>query len=210
MIHALLARQDGARRRMIAAAVQTAAVFVLATLTPTTYAGIEEGRVKAQVCAACHGADGNSQMPGVPSLAGQPRQFIVTALFMFREGRRKNDQMAPFVDKLSNTDLNDLAAYYASLKMAPPKHSTTPERIAQGKAITEQHNCVACHTATLTGQQHIPRVASQRHDYLLSQLRQFRAATRGDFDGTMTSATQALTQNDIEVLADYLASLAGP
>lgn len=173
-------------------------------------AGLEEGRTKAQICAACHGADGNSAIPGTPSLAGQPRQFIVTALFMFREGRRKNEQMTPFVEKLSNTDLNDLALFFSSQKMAAPAHKTTPERIEQGRAITKAQNCVACHTATLVGQQHIPRVASQRHEYLLSQLKQFRAGTRADFDGTMTSATQALSQDDIEVLADYLASLAVP
>ncbi len=210
MILSRFARPVGARQRSRTAAVQTAAVFVLACLSPTSHAGLEEGRVKAQVCAACHGADGNSVIPGTPSLAGQPRQFIVTALFMFREGRRKNDQMTPFVEKLSNADLNDLAAYFSSQKMAPPAHKTTPERIAEGKAITRAQNCVACHTATLTGQQHIPRIASQRHEYLLSQLRQFRATTRADFDGTMTSATQALSQADIEVLADYLASLAAP
>ena len=174
------------------------------------HAGLEEGRVKAQICAACHGADGNSAIPGTPSLAGQPRQFIVTALFMFREGRRKNEQMTPFVEKLSNTDLNDLALFFSSQKMAPPTHKTTPERIEQGKAITKAQNCVACHTATLVGQQHIPRIAGQRHEYLLSHLKQFRAGTRADFDGTMTSATQALSQDDLEVLADYLASLAVP
>ena len=210
MILSRFARSLGARQRSRTAAVQTAAVFVLACLSPTSHAGLEEGRVKAQVCAACHGADGNSAIPGTPSLAGQPRQFIVTALFMFREGRRKNDQMTPFVEKLSNADLNDLAAYFSSQKMAPPVHQTTPQRIAEGKAITQAQNCVACHTATLTGQQHIPRIASQRHEYLLGQLRQFRAGTRADFDGTMTSATQALSQADIEVLADYLASLAAP
>lgn len=54
------------------------------------------------------------------------------------------------------------------------------------------------------------RGANHRHEYLLSQLKQFRASTRAEFDGTMTSATQALSQEDIEVLADYLASLAVP
>ena len=187
-----------------------AALTAALTFAAPAQAGMEEGRVKAQVCAACHGADGNSQIPGTPSIAGQPRQFIVTALYMFREGRRKNEQMTPFTEKLSNADLNDLALYFSSQKMALPAHKTTPERIAQGKAITEKNNCVACHRPDLTGQQHIPRIASQRHEYLQSQLKQFRASTRADFDGTMTSATQGLTPEDIEVLSDYLASLAVP
>jgi cytochrome c553 len=187
-----------------------AALTAALSFTAPAQAGMEEGRVKAQVCAACHGADGNSKIPGTPSIAGQPRQFIVQALYMFREGRRKNEQMTPFTEKLTNADLNDLALYFSSQKMVAPTHQTTPERIALGKTITEKNNCVACHKGDLTGQQHIPRIAGQGRDYLQGQLKQFRASTRADFDGTMTSATQGLTPEDIEVLADYLASLSVP
>ena len=176
----------------------------------TAWAGAEEGKAKAQVCAACHGADGNSPTPVVPSIAGQPRQFIVTALYMFREGRRASALMAPFAEKLSNTDLNDLAAWYSAQKLAAPTKKAVSDNVALGKAITEKNNCVACHTATLVGQQHIPRLAGQHYDYLLDQLKQFKASTRGDFDGTMTSAAQALTSADIEVLAQYLSTLVAP
>ena len=176
----------------------------------TAWAGAEEGKAKAQVCAACHGADGNSPTPVVPSIAGQPKQFIVTALYMFREGRRASALMAPFAEKLSNTDLNDLAAWYSAQKLAAPTKKAVPDNVALGKAITEKNNCVACHTATLVGQQHIPRLAGQHYDYLLDQLKQFKASTRGDFDGTMTSAAQALTPADIEVLAQYLSTLVAP
>ena len=174
------------------------------------HAGPEEGRQKAQVCAACHGADGNSPSPTVPSLAGQPRQFTVTALYMFREGRRKNAIMSPFAERLSNADFNDLAAWYSTLKLAPPTRKASPEVVAQGKAITEKNNCTACHTATLVGQQQMPRLAGQHHDYLLDQLRQFKASTRGDMDGTMTSAAQALTAAEIELVAEYMATLSEP
>lgn len=176
----------------------------------TAWAGAEEGKAKAQVCAACHGADGNSPTPVVPSIAGQPKQFIVTALYMFREGRRASALMAPFAEKLSNTDLNDLAAWYSAQKLAAPTKKAVSDNVALGKAITEKNNCVACHTATLVGQQHIPRLAGQHYDYLLDQLKQFKASTRGDFDGTMTSAAQALTPADIEVLAQYLSTLVAP
>ncbi len=186
------------------------AVVILAALIPIAHAGIEEGRQKAQVCGACHGADGNSPSPAVPSLAGQPRQFIVTALFMFREGRRKNAIMSPFAEKLSNADFNDLAAWYASQKMAAPTRKAVPDTVALGKSISEKNNCVACHTATLVGQQQMPRLAGQHYDYMLDQLRQFKATTRGDMDGTMTSAAQALTPADIEVLAEYLSTLSVP
>ncbi len=188
-------------------ALVTTALAVAATLA---HAGMEEGRQKAEVCAACHGAEGNSPSPAIPSLAGQPKQFIVSALFMFREGRRKNDAMMPFAEKLKNADLNDLALFFSSQKMNAPKRATAAENFALGKTITEKNNCVACHTATLTGQQHIPRLAGQQIDYLREQLKLFRASTRADFDGTMTSAVQGLTPGDIEILADYLSGLSVP
>jgi len=216
MTHTLPVRPRDAQGRAgraahaAAAISRAAAVFLLAGQIPHAHAGLEEGRQKAQICAACHGADGNSPAPAIPSLAGQPRQFIVTALFMFREGRRVNDAMTPFVAKLSNTDLNDLALYFSAQKLTPPTRKAEPDIVALGRAITEKNNCVQCHKADLTGQQHIPRVAGQHKDYLLEQLKSFKAAKRGDFDGTMTSAAQALTPEELEPLAEYLATLVVP
>jgi cytochrome c553 len=181
-----------------------------AAAAPAAFAGIDEGRVKAQACVACHGAEGNSPVPGFPSIAGQPRQFIEMSLIMFREGRRINEAMKPLVDKLTNADVRDLAQYFASLQMAAPAVQAAPEVVARGKAITESNNCVQCHTARLTGQQHIPRLAGQHKDYLLVQLKGFKAGTRADFDGTMTSAAQALAVQDLELVADYLSTLAVP
>ena len=169
-------------------------------------AGAEEGRAKSQVCVACHGADGNAVVAGTPSLAGQPRQFLVQALFMYREGTRKNAVMSPLAQPLSNADLNDLAAWFSSQKMAAPKATLDAARADKARAITEQNNCVACHAANLGGQQHIPRIAGQDRVYLLDQLKGFKASTRADLDGTMTSAAQALAADDLELIADYLAS----
>jgi cytochrome c553 len=199
-----------ARRWNNTAAMKMAAVFVLAALASHAYAGVDEGRAKAQVCVACHGADGNSAIPTIPSIAGQPRQFIVTALYMFREGRRKNDAMTPFAAKLSNTDLNDLAAYFNAQTMTPPTGQASAETVAKGRAVTAANNCVACHTATLVGQQQIPRLAGQHKPYLLAQLNAFKAGTRGDLDGTMTSAAQGLVVEELDMLADYLSTLQVP
>jgi cytochrome c553 len=204
----------GAWRGNRAAGFPIAAAFVFTALTfsgmPAAHAGLEEGRAKAQVCAACHGADGNSTIDGIPSLAGQPKQFIVMALYMFREGRRKNEAMTPFTEKLSNADLNDLAQYFSSQKLATPARTAPADLVTRARAVAEQNNCVACHTATLTGQQHIPRLAGQNKTYTLEQLKNFKAGTRGDFDGTMTSAAQALVPADLELLAEYLSTLNAP
>ena len=196
---------------VIRSAALAAAVFTCAGLAASAAsAGVEEGRVKAQACVACHGADGNSPVPQIPSIAGQPRQFIEMSLIMFREGRRINEAMKPIVDKLSNADVRDLAQYFAAQKMAPPTRQPTAEVAALGRAITEKNNCVQCHSATLAGQQHIPRLAGQHKDYLLVQLKGFKAGARADFDGTMTSAAQALAPTELDMVADYLATLAAP
>lgn len=183
-----------------------AALFFL-TCAQAAFAGIEEGRQKAQVCGACHGADGNSMIPATPSISGQPAQFIVTQLFMFREGKRKDAQMSPFASSLTNADLNDLAAYFSAQKPVPLAHKTDADKAAAGKRLSEQNNCVQCHGRTLMGQQHIPRIAGQHVDYLRTQMRGFKAGTRFDMDGQMSSAAQALSDADIEILVDYLAGL---
>jgi cytochrome c553 len=182
--------------------------LALVTYLPGAQAAdAEAGRKKAQVCIACHGGSGNSTNPAVPSLAGQPQQFIVTQLFMFREGNRKDPQMSPMATNLTNADLNDLAAFFSAQRSAPSARTLEPGRQAAGRRLTEQHHCVACHGPALQGQQHIPRLAGQQRQYLRTQIIGFKAGTRFDMDGNMTSAAQPLSEADIEILADYLAAL---
>ena len=162
---------------------------------------------KAAVCVACHGAEGNSTNPAVPSLAGQPKQFITTQLIMFREGNRKDPQMSPLAANLGNADINDFGTYFSAQKPAPPVRNAASDKVAAGRRLTEQLHCVQCHGPALTGQQHIPRLAGQQREYLRTQLRGFKSSTRFDMDGHMTSAVQALSDADIEILADYLAGM---
>lgn len=162
---------------------------------------------KAQVCVSCHGAGGNSTIATIPNLASQPKQFLVAALYMFREGDRKNEQMSPFAATLSNADMNELAAYFSAQKLDAPKAKLTAAQTATGVALTQQNNCVACHAATLGGQQHIPRLAGQQYAYVKAQLIGFHASTRYDPDGAMTSAAQSLSEQDIEALSVYVAGL---
>jgi cytochrome c553 len=173
-------------------------------------ADAEAGRLKAQVCAACHGDNGNSSQAMFPSLAGQPKQFIVSALYQFREGKRVNPVMSPMAVNLTNADLNDLAAYYSAQKPLAPTATIAASRASDGAVVAQKNNCTACHTATLAGQQHIPRLAGQHRDYLAVQLKEFRAGTRAEMDGVMTSAAQGLSAADIDLLADYLSTLATP
>jgi cytochrome c553 len=198
---------DTSSRRARLAPTFAAAMLVAAGVTSAAGADIEAMAKKAALCFACHGPNGNSTTPAMPSIAGQPKQFVTTQLVMFREGRRKDPQMSPVAASLNNADINELGTYFSAQKLAPAGKQVDSERMAAGRRLTEQFNCVACHGADLKGQQHIPRLAGQQGDYLRVQLRGFKAGTRFDMDGNMTSAAQPLSDKDIDVLGEYLAAL---
>ena len=162
------------------------------------------------LCAACHGVGGNSTNPEVPSIAGQPRQFIATALYQFREGDRKDAQMSPMAAKLSNAEMNELAAYFSAQKFEPSKHTARPESVQSGPELAQKFFCTQCHGLQLLGQQHIPRLAGQHYPYLRRELAEFRAGTRADPDGKMTESARPLSDKDVEALADYISGLRLP
>jgi cytochrome c553 len=174
---------------------------------PAHAADVEAGKRKAEVCAACHGADGNATVRGTPSLAGQPVYFTHWQLIKYRDGRRKDPLMSPFAKNLSDVDMADLAAYYASQRPVARPATTDPVRVAEGKRLATLHHCSSCHRPDLSGQQQVPRLAGPDYDYLLRLLRAFKTKTASDIDGTMTIATQTLREDDIENLVHYLASL---
>jgi cytochrome c553 len=187
--------------------VRCAAASAALLVTPGAPADIEAGRRKAEACAACHGRDGNSVNPTTPSIAGQPPLYTFLQLIQFREKRRKDPQMSPFAANLSDRDMQDLAAYYAAQKPAARRHPTDARKVAAGRHVADAHHCASCHAAGLTGQDHVPRLVGLEYDYLLRQLRGYKAQTRADIDGAMTTAAQLLSDQDIENLAHYIADL---
>jgi cytochrome c553 len=189
---------------IVIAALGTAGATVGA---PARAADLEAGKRKAEPCATCHGADGNATIPGTPSLAGQPVYFTHWQLIKYRDGRRKDPQMSPVAQNLSDTDLADLAAYYAVQRPLPRPAITDPAKVAEGKRLANLHHCASCHRPDLSGQQQVPRLAGQDYDYLLRLLRGFKAKTASDLDGTMTMAVQPLREEEILALVHYMASL---
>ena len=97
-------------------------------------ADVAAGKEKAEMCVACHGEGGISQIENMPSLAGQPDQFIQWQLVFFRAGTRKNEQMQPVVEQLNNEDIRNLGAYFASLTPPKAKPDENPDLSAQGRA----------------------------------------------------------------------------
>ena len=185
-----------------------AAGFVgLACAISAFAAGTDAQRQKAALCESCDGVEGRSLTAEVPSLAGQPKQFITTQMVMFREGNRKNAIMNPIAAPLSNGEISELGSYFSVQPSEPAGKPLAADAATATRGLAEKLGCVTCHGAELKGQQHIPRLAGQQADYLRTQLLGFKAATRFDMDGNMTAAAQALTPADIEALARWLSAL---
>jgi cytochrome c553 len=165
------------------------------------------GERKAATCVACHGAGGNSSIAVNPTLAAQTPLYIYYQLLQFREGRRVNEQMSPFALNLSDADMKDIAAYFTTQKSLGTDVRIDDAKVAAGKAVATRNHCGSCHLPNYSGQNHIPRVAGLQVDYLITQMRGFKTGARQDIDGTMASAAQPLSEQDIGDIAGYLASL---
>jgi cytochrome c553 len=187
-------------------AALAAGLCVFAAL-PAAAQNIEAGRAKAQACAACHGADGNSVAPTFPSLAGQTWRYIYIQLRDYKEGRRNNPVMSPMAAPLSREDMIDIANFFAAQPLKPTNFRADETKVRLGKAKADETLCTMCHLGGFLGQNEIPRVAGQQYDYIVQQLRDFKARTRTNDAGSMTSVAQTLSDADIENLGHYLASL---
>jgi cytochrome c553 len=165
------------------------------------------GKTKAAVCAACHGADGNSASPQFPILAGQTARYIYVQLRDFKEGRRSDPTMSPMAQPLSKEDMFDIAAFFAAQRPRSPDFKVDPAKAERGRKKAEETLCSMCHLGGLKGQNEIPRVAGQHHDYVVKQLTDFRQGRRTNDAGNMASVSKTLSGQDIDDLAHYLVTL---
>ena len=172
-------------------------------------ADVDAGRRKATACAACHGPEGNSTNPNVPSLAGQVPTYLHWQLLLYRDKRRADPQMGSIAAALSETDMADLAAFFAAQRSAPPSPPPTATETGQdaGRRLAERYHCNDCHGRDFGGRDYAPRLRGLSREYLVAQMRGFKARTRGDLDGAMTQAAQPVAEADIEPLADYIGSI---
>lgn len=168
---------------------------------------IEAGRKKAEACVACHGPNGNSTVPQFPILAGQTARYIYLQLKDFKEGRRTEPQMEPFVKDLTRDDMFNLAGYFAAQKPRATGFKVDAAKAARGRAKAEETLCTMCHLGGFKGQNEIPRVAGQHHDYVVKQMQDFKQARRTNDAGNMASVSKTLSDQDIDDLAHYLVTL---
>jgi len=163
---------------------------------------------KVAVCSGCHGENGISQTENIPSLAGQPDQYIQWQLVFFRAGSRKNEQMQPIVEGLSNEDVRNLGAYFTAL--TPPKapQDDNPDLSKKGAQAAVGRRCASCHTDTFAGAKAVARIADQREDYLVKALHDYKSSVRvGGAQAVMADVAYPLSDEEIEALAHYLAHL---
>jgi len=165
-------------------------------------------REKVETCKACHGENGISQMENIPSLAGQFDQYVQWQLVYFRSGARKSEQMQPVVEDLSNEDIRNLGAYFASLQPFRGQPDDNPDLSEKGKQAAVGRRCAACHGDDLAGTKAVARIAGQREDYLLKALRDYKSGQRvGGGQAAMADVAYPLSEEEIEALAHYLAHL---
>jgi cytochrome c553 len=162
---------------------------------------------KAEVCTACHGALGRSTDPQYPTLAGQTARYTYLQLRDFQEGRRTNPLMTPMVAGMTRDEMRALGDWFAAQKPLSSTFAADAEKARLGKAKADETLCTMCHLGGFAGQNEVPRVAAQQFGYIVKQLTDFKARTRTNDAGTMTSVAGTLSPQDIENLAHYIVGL---
>ena len=191
-------------RRALAAAALAAALSL-----PAAAQDAGRGRAIAEErnCAQCHGPGGVSEMPLIPSLAGQPAEFLTLQLILFRETIRRVPAMTAPAQGLTDEQVEDLAAWFATQPSTrrAARGPADPALLARGAQLSAARNCNACHTATYAGRANIPRINHQREDFLEHTLVEYRDGGRVGTDTNMNGLMYGLTDADIGALAHFLA-----
>lgn len=208
---------------------QPVAALTCVLLTPTVLAAgnAEAGKTKAAVCMGCHGADGNSPADLWPKLAGQLPQYLSRQLHDFKSGRRKNEQMSPMAQPLSDQDIEDLSAFFASQKITAAEVKQK-NLLASGEKIFLKGKgrpdvvpaCVGCHGLTGTGKADwsatmklppttlAPAIGGQHAAYIVGQLKAYKTSARNNDEAhVMRDVASRLNDQDIAAVAEYLAGL---
>jgi cytochrome c553 len=161
----------------------------------------------SETCVSCHGYGGNASAQAYPRLAGQPEAYLKRQLTAFASGERSNPTMTSLAASMSQRELDGLAAHFS--KMTPLPNTTfqaDPARVARGEALVKANHCAACHGQQLEGKDVYPRLAGQGYEYLRDQLTHFKSGARRDATGSMPAIVGALSQQDVDDLAQYIAS----
>jgi cytochrome c553 len=195
-----------------------ASVLLLISIEALAQGDAAAGQAKSAICAACHGADGNSMVPQWPKIAGQHEKYLQRQITLIKSGARPVPEMMGIVANLSEQDIADIAAYYAS-----QEHSggiAEEDEVFEGEQLWRAGNqksgtpaCMACHGPAGEGNPLVPypALAGQHAVYTASMLKRFRSGENwGEKDApshVMNGAAAELSDDEIEALSSYIQGL---
>lgn len=202
-------------RTLVAAATLSAAA--LSAHAQGTTGDVQAGQKKAEMCIGCHGIPGyqNSfpEIHKVPMISGQTAQYIVASLTAYKKGDRKHPTMRGIAGSLSDQDMADLGAFYASQggKTAPATPRPASAAVA---ALIEKGACIACHGANFSSpiDPSYPKLGGQHADYLFVALKSYTVEGNnmvGRSNGIMAGVAKQYSTAEMREMAKYLASLEG-
>lgn len=174
------------------------------------------GKSKAELCYGCHGEDGNSIEPLIPKLAGQYGIYIAKQIRNYQASTRTHQIMGAIAASISDEDLADISAYFASqpmMKGASPSSNQIGKKLFENDDLSRMMvRCSNCHGATGKGQNPrnpvFPVIGGQHKDYLLRQLLSFKKGNRNNSPGGVMNITvQRLSDAELEALAEYVSGL---
>jgi cytochrome c553 len=170
----------------------------------------EKGKELAANCTVCHGEKGVSSITNTPSLAGQLSTYTFKQLQDYKSGSRSNEVMAPIASSLSDQDMADLGAWFASLPAPGYKAATEPSETAEqlvtkGDGKRTIPSCFVCHGRSGDGEKmDIPALAGQQADYLAATLKAYKNGSRhNDIYSRMRLISEQLSEYEIEELSKY-------
>lgn len=174
------------------------------------------GKVKSMLCQGCHGEFGLSVETLIPNLAGQYSTYLAKQIHNFQVLERKHQIMNAMAMTISEADLPDITAYFASQKQmkgnGKGESQVAKNLFLKGDSSRNIQSCVSCHGENGKGQSPsiatYPVIGGQHKAYLHAQLLNWRAGERANSLGNvMNKITKSLTDSEIEALADYISGL---
>ena len=206
--HIRPAAREHAALNGLAIASGSAAAIVAVTIVAGWLPAEAAPQAKLAPCLACHGEQGHSATPNVPSLGAQRPDYTVTQLFLFREGLRIAEPMNAMTKGLGDDELRAIGDFLAALPAPPPPADQgDPQRLEKAHALIAQNRCNICHRPDLSGQDMVPRLADQRQDYLLKTLRDYKSGARHGYDAAMAEVLQSVDDAQLVEFAYYLSRL---
>lgn len=193
---------------------QLIAALILVSTTGFAHAAGDAaaGKTKAAACAACHMADGNSMIPNFPKIAGQHEAYVVKQLTEFKAGTRKDATMFGMTAALSEQDMADIAAFFAtqstSIGTADADKAATGKKLYQGgNKETGLAACMACHGPGGKGNAGamFPSLRGQHAAYTIKQLKEFRSGVRTNV--MMNDIAAKMSDAEIDSAAEFIQGL---